>query len=106
MYVDDARIKWRGYRWSHLVADAPTELHEAAAALGIPRIAAQESGATLHYDLSDELRERAIALRVAEPIHWRDLVRCRAALAPGRRHALRWDSAKEKPVDAPVRRAQ
>jgi Protein of unknown function (DUF4031) len=81
VYVDDARMPWRGRRWSHLVADTPTELHDAAAALGIPRVAAQDGGRTLHYDLHDELRERAIAQDIAEPISWRDLARRRATLA-------------------------
>jgi hypothetical protein len=79
VYVDDARIRWRGRRWSHLVADTPDELHKAAGALGLRREWAQEGGRTLHYDLPDELRERAITLGVAEPIHWRELARRRAA---------------------------
>jgi hypothetical protein len=77
VYVDDARIRWRGRRWSHLVADTPAELHEAARRLGLRREWAQEGGRTLHYDLPDELRERAIALGVAEPLSWRELARRR-----------------------------
>jgi hypothetical protein len=83
VYVDDAAIPWRGRRWSHLVAETPAELHAAAAALGLPRMAAQHGGRTLHYDLPDELRERAIADGIAEPIHWRELVRRRPMLATG-----------------------
>lgn len=85
MYVDDAHIPWRGRHWSHLVATTPNELHEAAGALGIPETAVQDRGRTLHYDLTDESRDRAITQAIAEPIHWRDLVHLRAALAPGRR---------------------
>jgi hypothetical protein len=81
VYVDDARIRWRGRFWSHLVADTAEELHAAAAALGIPRHGAREGGRTLHYDLPDEWRERAIAAGVAEPIEWRELVRRRNSLA-------------------------
>ena len=77
VYVDDARIRWRGRRWSHLVADSPSELHAAAARLGLRREWAQERGRTLHYDLPDELRERAISLGVAEPLTWRELARRR-----------------------------
>jgi hypothetical protein len=77
VYVDDARIPWRGRRWSHLVADAPEELHRAAERLGLKREWAQDKGRTLHYDVPDELRERAIELGLAEPITWRELVRCR-----------------------------
>jgi uncharacterized protein DUF4031 len=81
VYVDDARIRWRGRRWSHLVADTPEELHGAARRLGLRRQWAQEKGRTLHYDLPDELRELAIELRYATPITWRELV--------VRRHAFR-----------------
>ncbi len=89
VYVDDARIRWRGRRWSHLVAETPAELHAAAQALGIPRIAAQDRGRTLHYDLPDEARDRAITEQIAEPIQWRDLVGLRDALAHGRRQRSR-----------------
>jgi hypothetical protein len=74
VYVDDARIARRGRRWSHLVADTAEELHRAAAELGLRREWAQEKGRTLHYDLPEELRAQAIALGVAEPITWRELV--------------------------------
>jgi hypothetical protein len=85
VYVDDARISWRGRRWSHMVGDSAEELHRAAAALGLPRAAAQSRGRTLHYDLPDESRDRAIRLGFASPIHWRELVRRRGAMAPGHR---------------------
>jgi hypothetical protein len=79
VYVDDARIRWRGKRWSHLVADSAVELHRAAAALGLRVEWAQDRGRTLHYDLPESLRRRAIALGLAEPITWRELVRRRAS---------------------------
>ncbi len=87
VYVDDAQIEWRGRRWSHMVANTAEELHQAAAALGIPRRAAQAKGRTLHYDLPTEYRERAIKLGVATPITTRELVRQRDAFAPGLRRA-------------------
>jgi hypothetical protein len=74
VYVDDARIRWRGRLWSQLVADTPDELHTAAARLGLRREWAQDKGRTLHYDLPEELRARAIASGVATPITWRELV--------------------------------
>ncbi len=76
VYVDDARIRRRGRRWSHLVADTPEELHGAAARLGLRRQWAH-AGRTLHYDVPEHLRELAIALGVAEPITWRELARRR-----------------------------
>jgi hypothetical protein len=74
VYVDDARIQWRGMLWCHMVADTPEELHRAAAELGIRREWAQDKGRTLHYDLPEEWRRRAIAAGIAEPITWRELV--------------------------------
>ena len=81
VYVDDARIPARGRHWSHLIADTPEELHAAAAALGIGPERAQDRGRTLHYDLPDELRERALELGVAEGIHWRELSERRTVVA-------------------------
>jgi Protein of unknown function (DUF4031) len=77
VYVDDARIRWRGHAWSHLVADSPDELHAAAAKLGLRREWAQDKGRTLHYDLPEELRLRAIERGIAVAITWRDLARRR-----------------------------
>jgi hypothetical protein len=82
VYVDDARIPWRGRRWFHLVADRPEELHRAAQRLGLRRERAQEAGRTLHYDLPEEVRDLAIELGVAEPITWRELAQWRAC-GPG-----------------------
>jgi hypothetical protein len=87
VYVDDARIPWRDLHWSHMVAESEEELHRAAAALGIPRSRVQAKGRTLHYDLPEPWRQRAIAEGVAEPIGWRDLVRMRHKLASASRHA-------------------
>jgi hypothetical protein len=91
VYVDDAQISWRGRRWSHLVADEPDELHRVAARLGLRREWAQERGRTLHYDVPDEVRARAIDLGLAEPITWRELVSRRGAFAPGSRSSRRSD---------------
>ena len=85
VYVDDARVPWRGRRWSHLVADTADELHAAARELGLPRRAAQDRGRTLHYDLPDAWRAAAIERGIAQPIAMRELALRRASLAPGRR---------------------
>jgi hypothetical protein len=85
VYVDDAQLRRHGRAWSHLVADTAEELHRAAWALGVPREAAQNRGRTLHYDLPESLRRRAIELAIAEPISWQELVLRRATMAPGDR---------------------
>jgi hypothetical protein len=56
--VDDAIWPWRGRLWAHLVSDSSVaELHAFAARLGIPQRAFQGD----HYDVTDELRDCAIA---------------------------------------------
>jgi hypothetical protein len=84
VYVDDARIPFRERRWSHMVAESAEELHGAAEALGLRREWAQDRGRTLHYDLPEEWRQRAIDERIATPIAWRELVRRRHSMASGR----------------------
>jgi hypothetical protein len=56
--VDDAIWPWRGRVWAHLVSDTSVaELHAFATRLGIPERAFQGD----HYDVTDELRDCAIA---------------------------------------------
>ena len=71
------RLQAAGIRVS-LFIDPTLEQVDAAAELGLRREWAQDKGRTLHYDLPDELRERAIELGVATPITWRELVSRRA----------------------------
>ena len=91
VYVDDAVTLWRGQRWAHLMADTLDELHAFAARLGLPRRAFQDKTSGAHYDVTAELRERAIALgAVVISRHAdRDLVRrvIARARAQGRREA-------------------
>ncbi|TWT22534.1 DUF4031 domain-containing protein [Luteimonas marina] len=91
VYVDDAVTLWRGQRWAHLMADTLEELHAFAARLGLPRRAFQDKTSGAHYDVTADLRERAIALG-AMPISRhadRELVRrvIARARAQGRREA-------------------
>lgn len=59
-----------GRWWCHLVSDTSyEELHAMAGRLGIPRRAFQGD----HYDLPEELRDRAIELG-AEPVTGRELI--------------------------------
>jgi hypothetical protein len=62
VYVDDAITWWRGQRWAHLMADTLEELHAMAAQLEIPRRAFQDKTSGAHYDVTVELRERALRL--------------------------------------------
>ena len=63
IYVDDARIPWRGKRWSHLTADTEEALHEFAAKIGLRREWFQPSSTrpeAHHYDVTDSKRDEAI----------------------------------------------
>ena len=61
LYVDHARIQYRGMRMSHMLADTPAELQEAERALGIPLGSIQYQGNPKeHLDISESKREQAI----------------------------------------------
>ena len=81
VYVDDAVHPWRGQRWAHLMADTLAELHGMAARLGIPRRAFQNKTSGAHYDVTAELRERAIALGAVAISRHRDRARVKAVIA-------------------------
>ncbi len=56
--VDGAHWPWRGRMWAHLISDTSIEeLQEFAARLDLPPRAFQGD----HYDVTDELRDCAIA---------------------------------------------
>jgi hypothetical protein len=83
VYVDDwnqtATVRGITSRWSHMTADSADELHAFAARLGIPRRAFQTKPgkpAFDHYDVTEELRERAVDLG-AIPLTWREAARQR-----------------------------
>lgn len=70
LLVDDAEWRWRGREWCHLISDTSVEeLQAFARRLGIPDRAFQGD----HYDLTDELRDCAIA-EGARPVSSRDIV--------------------------------
>ncbi len=60
VYVDNARIEWRGRRWCHLVADSLEELHLFARAIGLKKGWFQSDASLPHYDVTVE--KRIIAL--------------------------------------------
>jgi hypothetical protein len=58
-----------GFRYTdfcHLLADDRAELHQMAAALGIPRKFFQDHPWRWHYDVASHLREQALALGASE----------------------------------------
>lgn len=66
VYVDNERIEWRGRLWCHLVADSLDELHAFAGRLGLRRSWFQEAASYPHYDVTTEVRERALRIGAVE----------------------------------------
>ena len=62
VFVDNERITWRGKLWCHLVADSLDELHAFAGALGLRRSWFQERASYPHYDVTTDVRDRALRL--------------------------------------------
>jgi hypothetical protein len=60
VYVDNVRIRWRGKLWCHLVADSLEELHSFAQLLGLKRHWFQDAASYPHYDVTVEIRQRAL----------------------------------------------
>ena len=93
VYVDDmrrpARITGRPARWSHLIADTHDELMQAALDLGLrPEWLQHEGTHREHFDVTETVRQRALAAGIAEPISYprgtgRLLEQKRAAMADG-----------------------
>jgi hypothetical protein len=79
--VDEAHWPWRGRMWAHLISDTSIEeLQEFAARLNLPPRAFQGD----HYDVTDELRDCAIA-EGALPVDSRTIVRALRAAGLRRR---------------------
>lgn len=75
VYVDNARIAWRGRRWCHLVADSLDELHKFATSLGLKRGWFQDQASLPHYDVTVEVRDIAL-VRGARQADRRTLISC------------------------------
>ncbi len=89
VYVDDAVTLWRGQRWAHLMADTLDELHDFAARLGIPRRAFQDKTSGAHYDVTAQLRERAVALGAVPISRHHDRQQMRRVIANARAQGRR-----------------
>lgn len=94
--IDEAVWPWRGRRWAHLVSDTSyDELHAFAQDLGLPRLGFQGD----HYDVTAEVRERALAAG-AVPVAARELV-TRLRAAGLRLSAAQRRERKEASADGP-----
>lgn len=91
VYVDSEGIRWRGREWCHLVADTLEELHAFAVRLGLQRRWFQGQGRYPHYDVTMELRRKALRLGAIDADRAAlvacckrirsDMLRCRAEAA-------------------------
>lgn len=62
VFVDNSRLPWRGQMWCHLVADSVQELHTFADQLGLKRAWFQDRTMYPHYDVTVNVRVRALEL--------------------------------------------
>lgn len=79
IYVDNVKIKWQGREWCHLVADSLDELHGFARILGLKRSWFQASASYPHYDVTIEVRKRALLLGASEGCR-RKIISCAKAM--------------------------
>ena len=81
VYVDHARIPFRGFLMCHLFADTSEELHEMAARIGLKRSWYQRGEVLEHYDVSLSKRKLAIQCGAVEigTIRLRAMIRQRMA---------------------------
>lgn len=73
VYIDDARISYRGMKMCHMIADSLSELHLMADRLGLKRSWFQPLSWP-HYDVCWTKRQKAVRLG-AVPITQRQLAR-------------------------------
>lgn len=71
VYVDNARIPFRGWLMCHMFADSLDELHAMAQRLGLKRSWFQRGSVLAHYDVCLTKRARALRLgAVAVDTEW------------------------------------
>lgn len=68
IYVDNARLPFRGYVMSHMTADTLDELHAMADQIGMKRqwFQTPPKASHPHYDIPEHLRTKALALGALE----------------------------------------
>lgn len=62
IYIDNVQIPHIGKLWCHMVADSLVELHTFAQLLNIPKRGFHVNASYPHYDITVELREKALTL--------------------------------------------
>lgn len=117
VYVDDSRLAWRGKSWCHLVADSINELHAFAEQLGLKREWFQDRTMYPHYDVTVNVKERALALGACTGDK-RTIIMCakrlKVELVASRRRGLQevqplsadpWRVSSSTRADSPIQQA-
>lgn len=78
VYVDSEGISWRNRLWCHLTADSLGELHSFARRLGLKRSWFQDRSNYPHYDVTMEIRERALCLGALDADRATMIDRCKS----------------------------
>ena len=75
VYVDFMQIKFKGYRWCHMLADSLQELHDFAAFIEVDPRLFHRNASYPHYDITVQMRETAIA-QGAIPADRKKIIEC------------------------------
>ncbi|MEE1993657.1 DUF4031 domain-containing protein [Pseudomonas syringae pv. syringae] len=97
IYVDNVKIQWQGREWCHLVAETLHELHSFARALGLKRSWFQGAASYPHYDVTVEIRAKALRLGAREGCR-KKIMSCAKALKLEQQALL----AISKPLQLPL----
>ena len=60
IYVDFMQIEFKGYKWSHMLADTLQELHDFAALIEVDKRLFHQNASYPHYDVTVQMRETAL----------------------------------------------
>ena len=60
IYVDFVQIKFKGYKWCHMLADSLEELHDFAALIEVDERLFHRDASYPHYDVTVQMRETAL----------------------------------------------
>ena len=75
IYVDFVQIKFKGYKWCHMLADSLQELHDFAAFIDVDARLFHRNASYPHYDITVQMREIAIA-QGAIPADRKKIIEC------------------------------
>ena len=75
VYVDFMQIKFKGYKWCHMLADSLQELHDFAAFIDVDARLFHRNASYPHYDITVQMREIAIA-QGAIPADRKKIIEC------------------------------